>query len=199
MQGLNRLNFDSCRFAHFDAESSTTPSNSTLLEESAMLKSMRWQKSEQFYWSDDEEDGLPPIIVGPVYTDVDVLQLDLFHRAHSLRNSGNNKSLSGAFAKGHLNAADDSSDLPSELPVLSNSKDGSSSAPKKTPGKNKMAKTRKSQLVNLLSGITGRRKIAEPINANKTIESDVRSQAWHEVPQLHDWQTCPSFANESLL
>jgi len=185
------------RFAHFDAESSSPSRNSTLLKESSLLMSMRWQKSEQFYWSEDEEDGPPPIIVGPVYTDVDVLQLDLFHRAHSLRNSGNNKSLSGAFAKGHLNVADDSSDPPCDL--FNKSTDGSSGAPKKTPGKSKMAKTRKSQLVNLLSGITGRRKLVEPINANKTIESDVRSQAWHEVPQLHDWQTCPSFANEFVL
>jgi len=183
------------RFAHFDAESSSPSRNSTLLEESSLLRSMRWQKSDQFYWSDDEEDGLPPIIVGPVYTDVDVLQLDLFHRAHSLRNSGNKKLLSGAFAKGHLNVADESSDLPCELPVPNKPTDGS----KKASGKSTRTKIRKSQLVNLLSGITGRRNLVEPINANKTIESDVRSQAWHEVPHLHDWQTCPSFANEFVL
>ncbi len=164
-----------------------------------MLKSMRWQKSEQFYWSDDEEDGLPPIIIGPVYSDVDVLQLDLFHRAHSLRNSGNNKLLSGAFVKGRLDVAADSSDHPSDLPVCKKSADGSSSAPKKTSGKSKMAKFRESQVANLLSGITGRRKLVEPVNANKTTESDVRSQAWHEVPQLHDWQTCPSFADDSVM
>ena len=149
-----------------------------------MQKSMRWKKSEQFYWSDDEEDGPPPIIAGPVYTDGDVLQLDLFHRAHSLRNTDKKKLFPNGLFNGRMDVADDTPDLPSS--TLSKAQVG------------KSAKVRRSSVANLFASITGRRRHIEPVVANKIVDVDVGSPAWREVPQLHDWQTCPSFPVESL-
>lgn len=148
-----------------------------------MLRSMRWQKSEQFYWSDDEEDEPPPIIAGLVYTDGDVLQLDLFHRAHSLRNTNKNKLFPNILSNERMDVADDTPDLPSS--TLSKKKVG------------KSAKNRKSSVANLFASFAGRRRHIEPVVASKIVDVDVGSPAWREVPQLHDWQTCPSFTNEA--
>ena len=143
-----------------------------------MLRSMRWQKSEQFYWSDDEEDEPPSIIAVPVHTDDHVLQLDLFHRAHSLRNTNKN-----VLSNGRMDVANNTPDFPSS--TLIKIKVG------------KSGKVRKSSVANLFASITGRRRHIEHLVANKIVDVDVGSSAWREVPQLHDWQTCPSFPNEA--
>uniref|UniRef100_A0A7S3HE47 Uncharacterized protein n=1 Tax=Spumella elongata TaxID=89044 RepID=A0A7S3HE47_9STRA len=117
-----------------------------------MLRSMRWQKSEQFYWSDDEEDGPPPIIAGPVCADGDVLQYDLFHRAHSLRNTDKKKLFPNGLSNGSLDVADDTPDLPSS--TLSKAKVG------------KSAKNRKSSVANLFASLAGRRRHIEPVVVN---------------------------------
>ena len=148
-----------------------------------MLRSMRWQESEQFYWSDDEEDEPPPITVGPVFTDNEVLQLDLFHRAHSLRNTDKKKLFLSGLSNGRLDVANDAPDLPSSTLGMTNI--------------GKSAKVRRSSVANLFASFTGRRRHIEAVVSNKIVDVDVSSPAWREVPQLHDWQSCPSFPNEA--
>eukprot|EP01032_Pedospumella_encystans_P011209 gene11209-13049_t len=128
----------------------------------------------------EEEEGSPPIIDGPIYTDDEILKLDLFHRSRSNTISGSSKNgqFEGYFASSPLRPITDAN-LPSGR--SSRSSNGNKSAESAKQVKTSIAETagevegevvQKTQIKNLLMGIAGRQRPGESNQQDYTKGSD---------------------------
>eukprot|EP01032_Pedospumella_encystans_P014173 gene14173-16298_t len=133
----------------------------------------------------EEEEGSPPIIDGPIYTDDEILKLDLFHRSRSNTISGSSKNgqFEGYFASSPLRPITDAN-LPSGR--SSRSSNGNKSAECATQVKTGVAETagevegevvQKAQIKNLLMGIAGRQRPNESVQQDNTKGSDLNHKA----------------------
>ena len=133
----------------------------------------------------EEEEGSPPIIDGPIYTDDEILKLDLFHRSRSNTISGSSKNgqFEGYFASSpHRPVVD--VNLPSGR--SSRSSNGNKSAESAMQVKTSISETageveggvvQKTQIKNLLMGIAGRQRPNESIQHANTKGNDLNHEA----------------------
>lgn len=113
----------------------------------------------------EEEEGSPPIIDGPIYTDDEILKLDLFHRSRSntVSGSGKNGAFEGYFPNSPVRPVIDLN-LPSGRSSRSSNGKKSENEAQSSPGvteptdvpENGIAQ--KAQIRNLLMGIAGRQR-----------------------------------------
>lgn len=129
------------------------------------FRSMRWQKSERFRLSDDDEDGRTLLTGGPIYGADEVTKLDLFHRSHSLMQRGLHRLVEEG-GDSDISDVDEATVVPTNRPFKSPCLvPDKPDAPALLP---QVATAQKGQIRNLLMGITGRQKPNEPVPASET-------------------------------